>query len=410
MVGKRKRSQEESEQSDGSLLGDNISLPLTSSSLAALNAQAQQEEEDSHSVRTFPFPFENMAFQTPAKPVAQSYKSAANETDAEAILDIFRIFLNRQLPMPVVLQELVQKLQVPRNIPITPNSKMVRATKVNNTNRNEETELLELVDFLLYPVKKHPLDEGGEPLVHRMINQQWTTAVPRPPEYKDDKDLQEAMSKFGSPARAKPDICYGYNNEALGAYLTRYRSLPKDCLVHSESPWAPYLVVQWKSGKGTPLKAEIQARRDAATAIGALYQFFKQKSLPGYEPSPALTCVFSLVVQSSIFEYRLHWRRIGGDGEVSYEGDVIAEGFFRDEKAIFQGRSVILKTLEWARGERLVAIQKKLETLGSAKTSSLPQSHPPPTPPSASGKQSKKVKSSHEGQESGDDHEFQEEE
>ena len=325
-----------------------------------------------------------MAFQTPTKPVAQSTKSAANETDAEAILDIFRIFLNRRLQMPVVLQLLVQKLQVPRDMPITPNSKMVQAAKVSNTNRNEETELLELVDSLLYPVKKHQLDDGGEPLVHRMINQQWTTAVPRPPEYKDDKDLQNAMLKFGSPARAKPDICYGYNNEALGVYLTRYRSLPKDCLVHSESPWAPYLVVQWKSGKGTPLKAEIQARRDAATAIGALYQFFKHKSPPSFEPSPALTCVFSLIVQSAIFQYRVHWRRIGGDGEISYEGDVIAKGFFEDEQEIFRGRSVILKTLEWARGERLVAIQKKLETLGSAKPSSLPQSHQPPTPPSAS--------------------------
>ncbi|KAL8855693.1 MAG: hypothetical protein Q9178_007659 [Gyalolechia marmorata] len=360
-----------------------------------------------------------MAFQTPTKATGQSgpkttNKSATNPTDVEIMLDKWRIFLDHKEPMPDAVKDLVKVLKVPRDTEVTPNSKTVKSVKDSGHTWTEATEVVMLATTLLYRGKHYPQDAGGEPLVYLEFSPQWTAAVPRPPEFPDEVTLQALMAKYGSPPRPKPDVCFGYDDTALpGTLLDLYQGLPDNLQVHPKKPWFPYMLVQWKTEDGTARIAAQQIRRDVATAISTIYQFFKHRSAPGYEPSQADTCVFSLEVRADSFKYRVHWRRVADDGRVFYEGDVIAKAWFAEEDEIFRGRSVILKTLEWARGTRLVAIQKKLQDLLSAmknsKSSKSSQSHPPPTPPSASGKQPKKAKSSHEVQESGDDHGFQEE-
>ncbi|KAL8938176.1 MAG: hypothetical protein Q9211_003335 [Gyalolechia sp. 1 TL-2023] len=82
-----------------------------------------------------------------------------------------------------------------------------------------------------------------------------------------------------------------------------------------------------------------------------------------YSP-PENICVFSLVVYAPYCQYRIHWRRVDDDGTISYQGDVISRAFFDDLGAIFKVRSIMLETLEWARGHRLNAIKKALEVVG----------------------------------------------
>lgn len=112
----------------------------------------------------------------------------------------------------------------------------------------------------------------------------------------------------------------------------------------------------------TVRKGEEQARRDTSAAVDCMYRFFKYQDKSA-EPSEADTSIFSLIVHEKYFEYRVHWRRVGNDSKVSYEGDIIAQAFFNQERQIFDARSVILETLSWARGNRLTAIRNKLRVL-----------------------------------------------
>ncbi|KAI4256815.1 MAG: hypothetical protein LQ352_001940 [Teloschistes flavicans] len=370
ILGKRKRINPSPERQEDD----------TTSQLTRPNLVAWGEQQESHrSTQNFPHPFEDMAYPTPSAETASSTgkskpKSATSGLDAEAILDIYGIHLDREKVMPNDLQNLVQRLRTPRDIATTPNSKFVKDLKTANLGLQERTEMWALVEKLVYRPEWFPGANVGEPLIAVEWDQQWTAEVPKPAGVKDNTDLQNAMAKYGLPPRAQPDVTFGYNNETFtgaGSLLQRVHALPKDLLVYSGKPWFPYQTIQWKTKKGNEEKADQQTRRDAATSVNCLHEFFKYGSPAGVaEPSPAETCVFSLTVHKSHCRYRIHWRRVDDCGVVSYEGDDLRSAFFNNERQIFDVRSCILEVLAWTRESRLQAIQRKLQALGS----------PPPVP------------------------------
>lgn len=271
--------------------------------------------------------------------------------------------------MPAAVEELVQQLKTLRDMDTTPNSKAIKAAKAVNKSWSENMELHALADKLIYRPKWFPDDDGGEPLIHTERDQLWLDRVPRPADAKDKALLQQAMEQLGAPKKPKPDLFFGYNDDAFpGLALEQVKALPTELSVYSDKPWFPYQVVQWKSAQGTVRKGEAQVRRDTGAAIDTIYRFFKHlcASKDSYEPSQRQTCVFSLIVHAKHFEYRIHWRHIREDGLVSYEGEIIAQASFNRERDVFDARSVILNTLDWARGSRLMAIRNKLQALAPA--------------------------------------------
>ncbi|KAL8714480.1 MAG: hypothetical protein Q9225_006572 [Loekoesia sp. 1 TL-2023] len=360
MPGKRKRpTQEESEPSDSSSSLTACSLPLTRSNLTTLGKQTHQT--DRQSLQSFPAPFDDMAYQTPSNGSAS--KATTNLTQLELALETWRIYLDRGLPMPAALTELIGQLTVPRLIETTPNSKAVKSAKSIRQAWNEATELAVLASKLVYRGHRYEGD-GGEAMILEMVDQQWLDRIPRPPDAEHDFALRNALKNLGPLPKPKPDLYYGYNDDAFPELdlLHAVKALPAELLTHLDKPWFPYMTVQWKSGQGTVRKGEEQARRDTSAAIDCMYRFFKYRDKSS-EPSPADTCIFSLIVHEKYFEYRVHWRRVSDDGKVSYEGDIIAQAFFNQERQIFDARTAILETLSWARGNRLTAIRNKLRVL-----------------------------------------------
>ena len=362
MLGKRKRGQgPEQTQSDRSQTSS-----LTQENLEAFDVQVA---DDTASVaKKYPSPFDVMPYQSPSsqkKPSSTATKSTSL-TKAERILDLYRFFLNRQKPLPTPLSNLVQQLKVPRQCDITPNSKNVKTAKELNKGLSEDMELHILVDKLVYRPKWFGQDDvDGEPLIYQGRNDLWADRIPRPPEAVSSTALAAAMDQLGLPRRPKPDISYGYGDDAFPNHLRALiDALPAELLVYAKKPWFPYMVVQWKSVSGTVREAEQQVRRDTSAAIDTIYRFFKHAQ-PDQEPSPANVCVFSLIVYARHCEYRLHWRRVDNDGTISYEGDIIARAFFDEEDEIFKTRGVMLRTLCWARESRLTAIQAALRAFGS---------------------------------------------
>ena len=171
------------------------------------------------------------------------------------------------------------------------------------------------------------------------------------------------MLNLGYPPKPKPDINYGYDDTAFTPQESVNMKGLADLLVHGGKPWLPYLMVQWNSSQKSYRKGQEQTRRDAATAIHSMYRFFTYSApgyAPGYEPGEAETCVFTMVVNPDIFKYRSHWRQHNERGRVCYHWEGIASALFEDEEQVFRGRSAILATLDWVRGSRLQAIQRKL--------------------------------------------------
>ncbi|KAI4269487.1 MAG: hypothetical protein LQ337_007253 [Flavoplaca oasis] len=260
--GKRKRRPSSPEPQEDDTQSESPQLPLTRPNLLALSESTHQESK--RSTRTHPHPYEAMVYPTPSAEKASTTgkskeaktKTATSGLDAEAILDIYNIHLRRQLEFSNELAELVRHLQSPRHRPTTPNSKWVHAFKANPHKLREPTQIHAMVKHLVFHPHWYPGDPDGESLVAMEIDQQWTAEVPKPPGYTHDIDLQNAMAKFGLPPSAKPDITYGYNDNAFpGPLLNRVKALPQEMLVYSAAPWMPWQTIQWKTSQGSQAKA-----------------------------------------------------------------------------------------------------------------------------------------------------------
>ncbi|KAL8894961.1 MAG: hypothetical protein Q9207_008352 [Kuettlingeria erythrocarpa] len=389
MVGKRKRGEESELQGSKRRAGSldealSQASQLTHSNLDQFNKQAPSALPPT---KAFPPPFQFIMNQAPATPSeSKKTKTISSITKADSILDTFRIYLDRNKPMPEDLRTLIQGLQEKRGIDITPKSKYIEATREECKIMKEDMNLHTLADSILYRGWLYEGDEEGEILICRGRSDQWYDRVPRPVEASEESNvaLHAAMKAQGLPPKPKPDLSYGYRDDAFDRDLTNKRkALPEQQRLFSAKPWFPYLVGEWKSAEQSPRKAEQQALRDAAAAIDTLYQLFKL-AYPGQEPSPATTCVFSLCVHYQGFDYRVHWRHIDDDGIVTYEGDRVTDARYHKPLEVFEARGAILKTLDWVRGARLTAIKNALKAVNPSPaippSSSTPEFHPPSPP------------------------------
>ncbi|KAL8778772.1 MAG: hypothetical protein Q9213_007252 [Squamulea squamosa] len=336
---------------------------LTQSNLDRFN---QQTAPDLAPLKGFPPPFQSIMNQAPATPTgSKRTKTISSVTKADSILDTFRNYLDRNKPMPLDLENLVSKLQEKRGIDVTPKSRFIEATREECKIMKEDMNLHTLADSILYRGWLYEGDEEGEKLICRGRSDQWYDRVPRPVETNEESNvaLHAAIKAQSLPPKPKPDLSYGYRDDAFDRDLTNKRkALPEQHRLSSAKPWFPYLVGEWKSAEQSPRKAEQQALRDAAAAIDTLYQLFKA-AYPDQEPSPAMTCVFSLCVHYQGFDYRVHWRRVDNDGVITYEGDRVADARYHKPPEVFEARGAILKTLDWVRGARLTAIKDALRAM-----------------------------------------------
>ncbi|KAL9012190.1 MAG: hypothetical protein Q9173_003027 [Seirophora scorigena] len=292
-------------------------------------------------------------------------------SQAEKILWGYRILIDEGTRFPDELQKLVYEIKEPRVGAITPNSKHVAASNKQTSKMNETDALIALIDRLTYRDKLYDGDEG-EHSIRRTFDCQWLDRVPRPGggNPADVEILQAAMGDLGCPSKPKPDVTFGYAEDALQAdHLRRLCAWYPAALVLEQAPWFPYFVVEWKGKGGTMREARIQARRDAAAGIDTLYKFYQAAG--NGAPSVPMTCIFSLCVDSTTADYWLHWRHVDAEGKVSYQGERVSSALLHDDEMVFRLRGCILKTLDWARGQRLASIRNTLQLV----------QQPPPPPP-----------------------------
>lgn len=222
--------------------------------------------------------------------------------------------------------------------------------------------LIALEDHLVYR-PEHMVN--GEHSIARAHNHPWRRNSVPAPSTKNREYLASALASVGSPADPRPDIVYGYAGSVFDQCETDVLvSLPCDASVHgtggAEELLFPYFVIEWKSsrGGGTMWDAERQCMRDGAAAVSAMHNFFRAVGVQ--EPSAADTACFSACVDSRIVVLRVHWRCVDAEGGVSYEADVVGEGFLRSDGDCYRVRGEIGEMLEWARGERLDVIREAL--------------------------------------------------
>ncbi|KAL9601090.1 MAG: hypothetical protein Q9219_002800, partial [cf. Caloplaca sp. 3 TL-2023] len=326
----------------------------------------------------FPEPFDSVPREqhpSPLDPYLRSNRSSSKSnsqasmspTEAEKILTGFRFFMDRGVHLPKDLAQFVSELKKPRSsTTVTPNSKQVASANSATRYMLENNARHVLLDRLIYPVKlnyQDPNDEG-QTAIWRGMDDPWGDHVPQPHggPTKEEKELHNVMQIIGAPSKPKPDASFGYADNFLDmAQITRLRGWHPETLVYESAPWFPYLAVEWKGRDKTIQDARCQARRDCPTAIEALHKLFVASGVK--EPSAKSTCMFSLCVDSNVAEHRIHWREVDIAGRVSYQAELIAGALLMDESSVFKLRGTLLNALEWARGDRLTAIQKALTNI-----------------------------------------------
>ena len=341
-------------------------LPLTRPNLCLLG-------QPSEALKPFPAPFQTLMYPAP-QPTSPSKGSSSGRskpisslTTAEKILNAYSFYIDRRLPHPPYIQRLVEGLlEVRHEEDITPKTQFISKTHEAILQMEEDNQIHHLADQITYREKLYADDGVGESLIARGRNDQWGNTIPKPIGV-DAKNLEAAMEVLGAPKKPKPDFSFGYSDEAFSKEEEAQRmGLPKDMVVYDSEPWFPYMTMQWKCALESSKKGGQQVRRDTAAAIDTLYRFFK---LAGEEPSPALTCCFSVVIHSEGFDLRIHYRRVE-NGSISYVGDRVGYGArWYIDKEIFEVRRRILHVLEWARNERLPRIKAALKRLSESRQS-----------------------------------------
>jgi len=285
--------------------------------------------------------------------------NSASSSVTDAVLERWAFHANRNLPQPPGLQELISLVTIPRDGAITPNSRAITAMHQETQKLFEFDAIDALATYLGYLGEIHA---GGEKNICRGMNHQWRDdAMPAPPMIINDLGVPETAQRIiGIPSSPKPDIIYGYSDTSFNRDdLNTLRDLPRDHQLREEGPWFPFCIYEWKSGRSaSEWKALCQARRDGPVAINASWNLFKTAH---FTDIPAEhTAVFTVCVTSNIVQININWRRVGSDGELSWECDEIESGFIRKAHEMFRIRSVLLNILEWARGPRLALFTKAL--------------------------------------------------
>lgn len=109
----------------------------------------------------------------------------------------------------------------------------------------EDMNLHTLADSILYRGWLYEGDVEGEKSICRGRSDQWYDRVPRPVETSEESNvaLHAAMKAQGLPPKPKPDLSYGYRDDAFDRDLTNKRkALPEQQRLFSAKPWFTYLV------------------------------------------------------------------------------------------------------------------------------------------------------------------------
>ena len=285
---------------------------------------------------------------------SSSRASASTSLDrTEDALEAYRIYIDRGMPLPKELQDLVKDVQQDRQGEVTPQSKMVKQLAKDLRRASEAKIIHEVADKLIYTCQLHA-DGDGEKMMASGHNDQWRLPTPIPTPAPSELTLsqfEELMGRLKLPRRPRPDISYGYCDAAFTDALASHRRRLSDALiVFPKAPWFPYMIVQWKSAQEPIAKAQCQARRDGAVACKAMHDLF---CASGVSSDASMTCCFSLCANVQQAEFRIHWRREDTTtGHVSWEADMVESAHLYKEEQVYRLRGCILRALEWARNKR----------------------------------------------------------
>lgn len=286
-----------------------------------------------------------------------SVSKASKSSIADVSLKKRRYYAGRNLPRSQSLNDLISQITTPRSCATTPTSRAIARMQSQVKVAKEADAMLAFHDLLGYRGEIQPNGEEG---IYRGLDHQWRLEA-MPKRDKEDENADASASKgLGLPSRPKPDIAYGYTTSSFTPHqIDTILDLPNDHRVEDEQPWFPYCIYEWKSSRtASEWKALCQARRDGPTAVNAARNLFITAN---YEDIPDdWTTVFSVCVTSSIAQIYVHWRRLAGDGDVTWECDEIESAFLHKPNEVFRIRTALLNILEWARGPRLARFMEAL--------------------------------------------------
>ncbi|KAK4998614.1 hypothetical protein LTR66_002182 [Elasticomyces elasticus] len=290
--------------------------------------------------------------------VSKASLPSGTGSDAENRLKTWYIFIDRKWPTPAPLSALVAWIKTPRDDDPTPKSRRV-------VDLHPEVKQMKESKALFHNLRMFGADtrtQGGDPNLDFELDVVWREGCIPKPNTSEDKTLEAALKKFGCPPRPKPDVVYGYAEDTFSApQMNVIRSLSPAASVTDSAPYMPFYIHEWKAEKtgGNLYQAKLQAARDGAAAVNAMRVFLLENGVP--DPGADATAVFSACVTSELLRLSVHWRRVDDRGQITWEMDHLYMARLEEVQDVFAARSVILRIMTWAVGERLKAIRSALD-------------------------------------------------
>ncbi|KAK5000117.1 hypothetical protein LTR66_000979 [Elasticomyces elasticus] len=272
-------------------------------------------------------------------------------SDAENRLKTWYIFIDRKWPTPAPLSALVAWIKTPRDDDPTPKSRRV-------VDLHPEVKQMKEPKALFHNLRMFGADtrtQGGDSNLDFKLDVVWREGCIPKPNTSEDKTLEAAL-------KPKPDVVYGYAEDAFSApQMNIIRSLSPAASVTDSAPYMPFYIHEWKAEKtgGNLYQVKLQAARDGAAAVNAMRVFLLENGVP--DPGADATAVSSACVTSELLRLSVHWRRLDDRGQITWEMDHLYMARLEEVQDVFAARSVILRIMTRAVGERLKPIRSALD-------------------------------------------------
>ncbi|KAL8686779.1 MAG: hypothetical protein Q9218_006872 [Villophora microphyllina] len=315
----------------------------------------------------------------PAAPSDQSEKGSSDplwklkSIKSEKLLDLYNIHLDRGQQMEPDLLTVLQDVKKLRGGDATPVSiKITERWRISRDLSEKDAQAL-LENVLGYRGEYEDTEIGVrcEAGIMRSRDHLWKKDCLPIPSAVQGKVFQDIFEKAGLPSVPKPDLTYGYTFTSFEEKTHRaILMLPDSANPLGGQPYFPYWIIEWKSSYngGTIEEAATQARRDGSAAVFTMLNLYRILGVE--EPAQETTAVFTTCIDSNQVLTRIHWRRCDPITKaVTYEADIVDQGFISKPRDMFDFRSLVFNILHWAREIRLPAIQRALEDGGERITS-----------------------------------------
>lgn len=182
----------------------------------------------------------------------------------------------------------------------------------------------------------------------------------------EDK-IAKALEKSDGMTNPKPDFTYGFKSNQYQPPLdTRVRRSTHHLLEVTPGMYAPFFLIEAKSGEGFMSQAENQASRAGAAIVNATRKLLDEIGIADTFGADERTFVYSATINDGVMEFWVHWAEVLAypDGKKAFfHMDHIESQSLRQRGALTVLRRICHNIMDWGTLTRRQMLQERFRLL-----------------------------------------------